>query len=357
MGFGDWLQGGSGTDDPDNCGLPDAGLPIADLAIDPELVRFTQEIAALQHRVPRLRPDSESSCPRPPEDVCEYLACEEGFPPGKPPGFKFFRTGALLDTKWWVWRYTDCYKKPAYVSVHLRGRTACAATSGAPATLSSDQVLLWMFGRMLHDDQCRLVREGDRWRIANLNEAAAARAAKLGVRTDAIPADGLPDFHVLRSRISIDSPTFVAQLYAPLRSITVPVPRLPDDSPTGCPVPQKEIRTTAWIYGLVSTDEMLTNPQRAKGIMDDPAEPPGWRFLRTGHVMDMLAWVWTYRSDRNPTALVVADQRATDTHVSDFHSVYFLTVDQLLYAVFLHRIENDGLRLVRRAGVWTLEAA
>lgn len=161
-----WFGSSFESDDPANPGLPPDGLPALNLYADPHLARFEAALRAITHRVPRMRRDTERSCPVPAELTRRYVNLEEGNP--APDALKFIRTGVILDSFWWLWSYQARAGEPAFVSVVKHRGPPLTGAWGASPSLTSDQVLLFDFARFLETTKQHLVRREGAWTIENV---------------------------------------------------------------------------------------------------------------------------------------------------------------------------------------------
>ena len=139
-------------------GVPDGAFPDVDaLMRDSRQEAIDEAFANLRVSVPRLRSDTEDSCPCPREAVGGYVGLEEGTPPS---ALTFVRTGQVLDTCWWLWQYRSPAGSPAFVTVGLLDVPITGAL-GADATWTSDQVIFYDFMRTIHALRRELVRASD----------------------------------------------------------------------------------------------------------------------------------------------------------------------------------------------------
>jgi hypothetical protein len=81
------------------------------------------ELAGVRVRLPRLKDDSEQSCPATQQDILEHLDVEA--PGGAQSGseevvefkLKFLRTAAIEGTSYWIWGFKDGEGAKSYVLV------------------------------------------------------------------------------------------------------------------------------------------------------------------------------------------------------------------------------------------------
>ena len=80
-----------------------------------------EDLAGSTVEMPRLTPDTAESCPRPIEQIVEYLRTEAYPEELTDTDLEFLRTASVEGVDYWTWRFTESEGSECFVTVSRRG--------------------------------------------------------------------------------------------------------------------------------------------------------------------------------------------------------------------------------------------